>query len=236
MKILKTFLYVLVTVLVTYSSCPPNPDPPPDPPVDPEVTGATVFWNPNTESDLAGYRVYLGTVPGVYTETFNASTTEYKLDSLIVGTNYCVAVTAYDYNMNESGYSDEVCFLAKKVDPDTTGPEDPQNDICEMCGGEIYQELKTGGSCTRCPKGLMNSSYNDQCLAMYLKESNLQDPTITEMWVEIIVGFTISGFEVKEHNTKYAICELIRDNTLRITVREVSGIYHTVHIENVKVW
>ena len=69
----------------------------------------TVAWNNSPESDVAGYKVYYGTTPGNYSNTIlvgNATT--YTTNTLAEGYTYYFAVTAYDNNNNESGYSAEV--------------------------------------------------------------------------------------------------------------------------------
>lgn len=69
-----------------------------------------VTWNANTEGDLAGYRVFCGTAPGVYTAkvTVGKDATSYLLAGLDEGTTYYVALTAFDTSANESGFSAEV--------------------------------------------------------------------------------------------------------------------------------
>ena len=79
-------------------------------------------WDSNTETDLAGYKVYYGTASGVYGTpkdagmgTPSGTKTTYDLTDpdLIIGQTYFIAVTAYDTSNNESGYSNEVSGAAK---------------------------------------------------------------------------------------------------------------------------
>lgn len=68
---------------------------------------ATLSWNPNTEPDLAGYKVYYGTTSRSYTTSIDVGNqTTYTVTGLGFGTYY-FAVTAYDISGNESGYSNE---------------------------------------------------------------------------------------------------------------------------------
>ncbi len=84
----------------------------------------TLGWDANTESDLAGYKVYTGTVSGTYTSNIDVgNVVEYTTPDLIVGTTYYWALTAYDTSGNESGYSSEVFYLVI----DTTAPGVPAN-------------------------------------------------------------------------------------------------------------
>jgi hypothetical protein len=69
----------------------------------------TLAWDPNSESDLAGYVVSWGTEPGVYTASQDVS----KAASAVVanlepGTRYYFAVRAYNTSGMFSGYSTEV--------------------------------------------------------------------------------------------------------------------------------
>jgi hypothetical protein len=85
---------------------PPPPPPPPPPP----AKSATITWSANTEADLAGYRVYVGTRSGVYNVgTFEVvGRTSFTVPNLVVGTTYVFAVTAFDKTGQESAKSGEL--------------------------------------------------------------------------------------------------------------------------------
>jgi fibronectin type 3 domain-containing protein len=69
----------------------------------------TLAWDPNTEPQLAGYKVYFGTSTGVYTTTIDVqNVTTYTVTGLAPGQTYYFAVTAYDGSGDESGFSNEV--------------------------------------------------------------------------------------------------------------------------------
>ena len=72
---------------------------------------ANLTWNANTESDVAGYKVYRGTGSGTYgapLATLPKTTTNYTATGLQNGTTYFFVITAYDSAGNESPYSNEV--------------------------------------------------------------------------------------------------------------------------------
>jgi hypothetical protein len=72
---------------------------------------ASLTWNANTDSDLAGYKVYQGTSSGTYTApvaTMPKGTTSYTVTGLQTGTTYFFIITAYDSAGNESLHSNEV--------------------------------------------------------------------------------------------------------------------------------
>jgi hypothetical protein len=75
---------------------------------------ATLRWNANTEPDLAGYNMYMGTSSGAYTQRVDVNLTntpnapEVTIGDLVQGYTYFFAVTAYDEAGNESGFSNEV--------------------------------------------------------------------------------------------------------------------------------
>jgi hypothetical protein len=89
---------------------------------------ATVIlqWNPNTEEDLAGYKLYYGGASRLlqpYTVTIpipdkTAITFSIELNP---GT-YFFALTAYDLASNESGYSNEVSTIIPEY---PSKPESP---------------------------------------------------------------------------------------------------------------
>ncbi|MBA5876271.1 MAG: hypothetical protein GDA66_17230 [Nitrospira sp. CR1.2] len=77
----------------------------------PKTASATVSWNANTESDLAGYRIYVGTRSGSYgfVGPFEVSNrTSFTIANLPTGTTYFFAVSAFDKSGNESAKSAEV--------------------------------------------------------------------------------------------------------------------------------
>jgi hypothetical protein len=79
----------------------------------------TLTWDANTEPDPAGYRIYHGTSSGVYpnvTDVGNMTTA--TISNLTAGQTYYFAVTAYDTEGRESGYSNEVS--SRPVEPVTT--------------------------------------------------------------------------------------------------------------------
>jgi hypothetical protein len=82
-----------------------------------------VTWNPNTEEDLAGYRLYVGEASGQYGEPVDVGNVTGHVMEITPqhGAMYYFALTAYDTSGNESGYSAEAtCFI-----PDGVKPEKP---------------------------------------------------------------------------------------------------------------
>jgi type IV pilus assembly protein PilY1 len=81
-------------------------------------------WNADTESDLAGYKVYYGNKVAyvstaiIYPASIDVGNeTIFTLTGLTQGMTYCVAVTAYDTSNNESRLSAEVCGVATELTP-----------------------------------------------------------------------------------------------------------------------
>ncbi len=83
--------------------------PPPPPPSAPTTGSATITWTANTETDLAGYRVYVGTRSGNYTfGPFEVTSgTSYTVRNLPLGNTYFFAISAFDQAGNESSKSVE---------------------------------------------------------------------------------------------------------------------------------
>jgi fibronectin type 3 domain-containing protein len=71
----------------------------------------TLEWNANTEQDLSGYIIYQGTSSKDYDASMDvAKWTSATISKLEDNETYYFAVTAYDTEGNESGYSNEVCI------------------------------------------------------------------------------------------------------------------------------
>lgn len=66
----------------------------------------------NSETDLAGYKVYVGTAPGLYSYPGSpiviGRTDNYAITGLPVGQTYYFAISAFDDSGNESALSSEV--------------------------------------------------------------------------------------------------------------------------------
>ena len=75
------------------------------------TSSVTLTWNANTESDLAGYKIYRATTSGGYgtpITTLQGNVTTFIASGLQLGTTYYFVVTAYDSAGNESPLSNEV--------------------------------------------------------------------------------------------------------------------------------
>ena len=80
----------------------------------PTTSSATLTWDPNTDSDLAGYKIYQATASGAYGAalgTVPAGTVTYQATGLSANTTYFFVITAYDHAGNESSFSNEVSRL-----------------------------------------------------------------------------------------------------------------------------
>lgn len=76
----------------------------------PTTTGsASLTWNPNTDTNLAGYNLYMGTQSGVYGSPISIGlNTSYTAGNLTGGKTYYFSVTAVNTTGTESLHSNEV--------------------------------------------------------------------------------------------------------------------------------
>ena len=82
-------------------------------------------WDPNTEPELAGYKIYWGTSGGNYTSSKDVGkTTTCTINGVEEGQTYYFVATAYDGQSNESGYSNQVTFTVPLSDSDGDGVPD----------------------------------------------------------------------------------------------------------------
>ena len=77
-----------------------------------------VDWDRNTEPDIAGYRVHYGTIEAPYTQVMDTASNSALLTNLVSGSTYIIAVSAYNEDGIESGYSDPLTVFAN---PDPNG-------------------------------------------------------------------------------------------------------------------
>lgn len=76
----------------------------------------TLAWDPVSEPDLAGYRLYVGKESGRYESAIEIGTAStYRYDGLQTGVSYYFAVSAVDRHGNESRRSSEVTHTASAV-------------------------------------------------------------------------------------------------------------------------
>ena len=81
----------------------------------------TVAWIANSETDLAGYKIYVGTASGTYGAPIAIGTqTTYTITGLAAGTTYYFAVTAFNTMGLESGFSNEVSATTSGVSTTTS--------------------------------------------------------------------------------------------------------------------
>lgn len=68
-------------------------------------------WDANTEPDLSGYKVYVGTRPQAYTSVYDTGAeTSFSLTNLPAGVTHYFAVTAYNGDGVESDFSEEIIY------------------------------------------------------------------------------------------------------------------------------
>ena len=76
------------------------------------ASSLTLAWDPNTEPDLAGYKVYYRTQSGDYDDAIDVGDViQYTVSGLEPETRYYLALTAYDTSWNESDFSWEVSAI-----------------------------------------------------------------------------------------------------------------------------
>ncbi len=82
---------------------------------------ATVSWDANKESDLAGYKIYYGQTSGSYDDEIDVGNDiSWVVDNLTVSATYFFVATAYDFSGNESMFSNEVNIT---ITEDNRAPE-----------------------------------------------------------------------------------------------------------------
>jgi hypothetical protein len=84
----------------------------------------SVEWDPSPEAEVIGYRVSVGSAPGVYDSTVDVGNkTTFTLPSVVAGRTYCFAVAAYSAGPNVGTRSADVCTDSNHP-PSLTSPGD----------------------------------------------------------------------------------------------------------------
>src|SRR5438876_3808193 len=72
---------------------------------------ATASWDPNSEPDIAGYKLSYGILPGTYTTTVDVgNVTTWTITTLTAGQRYYFVVQAYNTSASTSAMSAEVVY------------------------------------------------------------------------------------------------------------------------------
>jgi fibronectin type 3 domain-containing protein len=98
----------------------------------------TLAWDPNTESDLAGYRIHSGSASGSYTMHIDVhNVTSYTVTGLTDGQSYYFAATAYDSAGNESGYSNQVSYSVPAANGAPSTPAVPKGPASALVNATV---------------------------------------------------------------------------------------------------
>ncbi|MFC1725670.1 T9SS type A sorting domain-containing protein [candidate division KSB1 bacterium] len=85
------------------------------------LSGKDVQLSWNSVSGASGYKVYMGTSSGSYSQSYSSATTSYTVTDLSYNTTYYFAVTAYN-DASESYYSSEVSETTPVMIATISGP------------------------------------------------------------------------------------------------------------------
>jgi hypothetical protein len=101
-------ILLLLGILLSHISIPPYL----------KAADVTLAWDANTESDLAGYKIYYGNITGSYNTSINVgNVTTYRITGLLSNSTYYFVATAYNTSNLESAYSNEVSTVTLSIVP-----------------------------------------------------------------------------------------------------------------------
>ena len=110
---LLVFLGVLISVTISYAA------------------QITLEWDANSEPNIFGYNVYYGKANGDYDVTLDVGNwTTATVADLEDDETYYFAVTAYNADGLESGYSSEVCINCESVSTTMSSGDDGSGNGC----------------------------------------------------------------------------------------------------------
>ena len=147
------------------------------------AASVTISWQPNTEPDLAGYRVYYDTNDsGDYQHVIDVGNHPYHtFTNLNDGETYRVSVTAYDLYNNESDFSPEISFTT----PETTATE-LNMEIGEVTINHEWQRID------------YDQEFDDPIVVASPLSRNSSDPAIVR-----IRNVDETGFEIRVQEWDY---------------------------------
>jgi hypothetical protein len=108
--------------------------------------GITLTWDPNPESEVAGYKVYSGSASHAYSGPVDVGNwTNCFMSGLEPGKTYYFAATAYSSTGEESDYSTEVVY---SVPVSCSFSLSPVSQVYSSCGGSGAVTVVTGSGCS----------------------------------------------------------------------------------------
>ena len=85
----------------------------------------TLAWDANTEDDIKGYKIYYGTTSRNYSGSIKVGdTTQTTISNFQEGQTYYFAATAYDFDDNESAFSEELVYTIPSQNSETETPSE----------------------------------------------------------------------------------------------------------------
>jgi hypothetical protein len=93
-------------------------------------------WSPSISADIAGYRIYYGTVSGNYTSQVTiGNTNSATISGLVDGATYFFAATSLDGAGNESPFSNEAIYQVTSAAATLTASPGPVGRFCFNVSG-----------------------------------------------------------------------------------------------------
>jgi chitinase len=192
----------------------------------------TLAWDPNSETDLAGYKVYYATTAGgpyngsgssdggspivfLLSGLANPASPEFTVHGLPDGTNYFV-VTAYNTGGLESGYSNEVYTQSSTTPP----PTPPPGSAPTLSSVEVNGVSGSTPVYTNDPSGRVNIrivASDDTLVSQYLILDGNSDPN-GGTFMGIPGGarqnpiFTVSEFVLNNSDGNHTIYAWVKDD------------------------
>lgn len=137
---------------------------------------ASLSWQPNSESDLTGYRVYYGAASRTYGPPISVNQgSSYTVNDLQEGDTFFFAVTAVDSSGNESGYSNEVSKTIPQATPSAyqltlSRSSDRSNPVplsAQTVSGDVYIFVAPEESISQVVFSIDGTSVQTESLAPY---------------------------------------------------------------------
>lgn len=177
----------------------------------------TLAWDRNTETNIAGYKLYYGTVSRVYTNSVNAgNATSASVTNLVAGLTYRFAVTAFNTAGVESDYSAEIAYAVTNVGTPNIPPT--LASIANMTVGE------DGGAHTVLLTGITSGGENQPLTVTASSTSPSLIPGIEVLYtsarttgtLSFVTGPNLSGAGVINVTVSDGVAQTVRSFTVTV--------------------